>query len=147
MFLGAHEVTIDAKGRMAIPVRYRDELMKMGGGEIIVTVDIKKDNYLLLYPRPHWEKFEAQLMDMDYDEGVRMVQRRMLGYARETSLDGQGRISISGFLRKEASLEKKALLIGQGNRFELWDDTAWADRCASFELSDEVMDKLSSLKM
>lgn len=147
MFFGAHEVKIDAKGRMAVPVRFREEILSMGNGEIIVTVDMKKDSYLLLYPRPQWDEFQAQLLDLEYDEGVRMIQRRVLGYARETTMDAQGRISISGFLRKQASLEKEALLIGQGRRFELWDEAAWSERCDSFELSAEVKGKLSSLKM
>ena len=147
MFRGANEITIDAKGRMAMPARYRDELMALGGGEMVITVDIKQDNYLLLYPKPMWERFEAQLMDMPYDEGVRMVQRRMLGNALEVTIDSQGRLLISSLLRKQASLDKRAVLIGQANRFELWDEATWEARNASFELPEEVISKLSSLRL
>ncbi len=147
MFRGANEVTIDAKGRMAIPARYRDELVAIGAGELVVTVDLKKDNYLLVYPRVHWERFEAELMSMPYDDSVRMVQRRMLGNALETTMDAQGRILVSSLLRKQASLKKKAVLIGQGNRFELWDEASWNERNESFELSDEDMSKFASLRM
>lgn len=144
MFRGANEVTIDAKGRMAMPARYREEFMALGcGSEIVVTVDIKKDNYLVLYPKPMWEKYEAQLLDMPYDEGILWVRRRVLGNAMETTMDGQGRILISPLLRKEASLGKKARLIGQGKRFELWDEATWVERNENFELSAEVMAKLA----
>ncbi len=147
MFRGANEVTIDAKGRMAIPARYRDELVTIGAGELVVTVDLKKDNYLLVYPKIHWERFEAELMNMPYDDSVRMVQRRMLGNALETTMDAQGRILVSSLLRKQASLKKKAVLIGQGNRFELWDEASWNERNENFELSDEDMSKFASLRM
>ena len=147
MFHGAHEVKIDAKGRFAFPARYRDELNVVASGELVVTVDYTRDNYLLVYPQPKWEMVQKQLLDLPNDDELRMVQRRMLGCAQDVTLDGQGRISITSVLRKEASLGNQAVLIGQGERFELWDEATWAERSASFKLSDEAKSKLSSLRL
>ncbi|TPW12402.1 MAG: MraZ protein [Halothiobacillaceae bacterium] len=145
---GAAELTLDDKGRMAIPARYREELMRHCGGEIVVTVDYTPGPYLFIYPRPQWETFQARLMELTgFDDGVRMVQRRMLGYAMDTTMDGQGRILISPTLRKEATLDKNTVLIGQNNRFELWNESAWQERNAEVKYSAELLDKLSSLAL
>lgn len=132
---------------MAMPARYRDALVELGNGELVVTVGLENDNYLLIYPKPMWEKFEAQLMDMPYDKDVRMFQRRMLGNAQEVTMDGQGRLLISSLLRKQASLDKRAVLIGQVKCFELWDEATWEERNANFTLPDDMMSKLSSLRL
>lgn len=132
---------------MAFPACYRDQLNVVAGGELVLTVDYTQDNYLLVYPQPKWEMVQKQLLDLPNNDELRMVQRRMLGYARDTALDGQGRISVASVLRKEASLGKQAVLIGQGERFELWDEQSWAERCASFKLSDEAKTQLSSLRL
>ena len=127
MFRGASKVTLDAKGRMAIPTRYRARLEERCDNQLVVTVD--RDSCLLVYPLPEWEEIERRLVRLPtLTRQVRRLQRLMVGYATEGELDGHGRILLSRELREFAGLDRQAMLIGQGNRFELWDETRWTER-------------------
>ena len=127
VFRGATKVSLDAKGRMAIPTRYRERLAARCDGEIVVTVD--KDHCLLVYPLPDWEELERKLVRLpSMNRTARNIVRIMVGYATEVEMDGSGRILVSRELREFAGLEKAAMLIGQGNKFELWDETTWNEK-------------------
>ena len=109
---------------MAIPTRYRERIGQRCDGQLVVTVD--KDYCLLLYPLPDWEDIERKLMRLpSLDRRARRLQRLMVGHATEVEVDGHGRILLSRELREFAGLEKQAVLLGQGNRFELWDEERW----------------------
>ncbi len=124
MLRGATKVTLDAKGRLAIPTRYRERIASRCDGQLVVTVD--KDYCLLLYPLPDWEEIERKLMRLpSLDKRARRLQRLMVGHATEVEVDGHGRILLSRELREFAGLGKQAVLLGQGNRFELWDEERW----------------------
>ncbi len=124
VFRGATKVSIDAKGRMAIPTRYRERLAARCDGEIVITVD--RDRCLLVYPLPDWEELERKLVRLPSMHKVaRRIVRIMVGYATEVDMDGSGRILVSRELRDFAGLGKQAILIGQGNKFELWDEDTW----------------------
>ncbi len=137
MFRGATKVTLDAKGRMAIPTRYRERLAARCDGQIIVTVD--KDHCLLVYPLPDWEELERKLVRLpSMNKAARRLVRIMVGYATEVEADASGRILVSRELREFAGLEKHGLLIGQGNKFELWDEHTWNEkREAWLEIDDD----------
>jgi MraZ protein len=127
VFRGATKVTLDAKGRMAIPTRYRERLASRCDGQIIVTVD--KDHCLLVYPLPDWEELERKLVRLpSMNKAARRIVRIMVGYATEVDMDGSGRILVSKELREFASLERQGMLIGQGNKFELWDEATWNEK-------------------
>ena len=127
VFRGATKVTLDAKGRMAIPTRYRERLAARCDGQIIVTVD--KDHCLLVYPLPDWEELERKLVRLpSMNKSARRIVRIMVGYATEVDMDGSGRILVSKELREFASLDRQAMLIGQGNKFELWDEATWNEK-------------------
>jgi MraZ protein len=127
VFRGATKVTLDAKGRMAIPTRYRERLHARCNGEIVVTVD--KDHCLLIYPLPDWEELERKLVRLPSMHKVaRRIVRIMVGYATEVDMDASGRILVSRELREFAGLDKTAMLIGQGNKFELWDEDTWTEK-------------------
>ncbi|MEJ2602369.1 MAG: division/cell wall cluster transcriptional repressor MraZ [Gammaproteobacteria bacterium] len=137
---GATKVTLDAKGRMAIPTRYRERLAARCDGHVVVTVD--RDYCLLIYPLPDWEEIERKLIRLPaLNRKARRLQRLMVGYATELELDGHGRILLPKELREFAGLEKQTLLIGQGNKFELWDEERWNERRDSW-LADEEGDEL-----
>lgn len=124
MLRGATKVTLDAKGRLAIPTRYRERLATRCDGQLVATVD--KDYCLLIYPLPDWEEIERKLMRLpSLDKRARRLQRLMVGHATEVDLDGHGRILLSRELREFAGLDRQAVLLGQGNRFELWDEERW----------------------
>jgi MraZ protein len=125
MFRGASKITLDSKGRMAIPTRYRDEIASRSGGSLVATID--RDPCLLLYPLPDWEDMERRLMRLPGNKpAVRAFQRRIVGHAADMDMDRHGRILISKELREFAGLEKQVMLIGQGNKFELWDEGKWS---------------------
>lgn len=127
MFRGATQITLDAKGRLAIPSRYRERLVTRCGGQLICTVD--QDHCLLLYPLPDWEEIERKLMRLSsFNPDTRRLQRLMVGYASELELDGHGRVLVPRELRDFAGLGRQAMLVGQGNKFELWDEQRWNER-------------------
>ena len=124
MFRGANNLTIDVKGRMVMPTRYRDRLQEMCSGQLVVTVD--KKQCLLIYPLPDWEDIERKIMKLPatYPE-VRVLQQVMVGRATDLELDGHGRLLLPPKLREFAMLNRDAVLVGQGVRFELWDEPRW----------------------
>ena len=127
VFRGANKVTLDAKGRMVMPTRYRERLLERCDGKLVVTVD--RDQCLLLYPLPDWEEIERKLMRLPtLNEQARRLQRLMVGHASDIEIDGHGRVLLPPKLREFAHLNRNAILIGQGSRFELWDEQRWDER-------------------
>ena len=145
VFRGATKVTLDAKGRMAIPTRYRDRLAARCDGQIVVTVD--KDYCLLIYPLPDWEELERKLVRLPSMHKVaRRILRIMVGHATEVDLDASGRILVPRELRDFAQLSKQAILIGQGNKFELWDEERWVEKRDSWLEGDEDLELPAELE-
>ena len=128
MFRGASKLSLDAKGRMAVPARHRDPIAKLCDGQLVVTVD--RDGCLLIYPQPTWNVIQEELVALpNLDIEARNIKRLMIGYADDQELDSAGRIRISKELRDFAQLDRKVMLIGQGNKFELWDEERWTNGC------------------
>ena len=137
MFRGATKVTLDAKGRMAIPTRYRSRIEERCDGHLIATVD--RDYCLLLYPLPDWEDIERKLVRLpSLNRQARRLLRLMVGYATDLELDSHGRVLVPRELREFAALERQAILIGQGNKFELWDEARWNERRDQWLAEDEL---------
>ena len=127
MFRGANKLSLDVKGRMVMPTRYRERLQELCGGKLVVTVD--KDQCLLIYPLPDWEDIERKLTKLPtLDRRTRGLQRLMVGYATDLELDGHGRLLLPANLREFSQLTRDAMLIGQGLRFELWDEARWNEK-------------------
>ena len=124
MFRGVVQLNLDSKGRLAVPARYRDSLLTRCNGHLILTAD--SDRCVLIYPLPDWEPIEQKLMALSsFNAQIRELQRRLVGYAEDVQLDATGRILISPALRSYAHLEKNVVLVGQGNKFELWNGDSW----------------------
>jgi MraZ protein len=125
VFRGFSTLSVDSKGRLAVPSRYRDRLMAMAEGNLVLTLN-PLDRSLWLYPLPEWEEIEAKLAGLsDFDKQGRRAKQMMRGYATDCQLDAQGRILIPQELRDYAGLDRQAVFLGQGNKFELWDEQAW----------------------
>lgn len=138
MFRGISKLSVDAKGRLAVPKHHRDRLLADGISELMVTADPAR--CLLIYPMPDWRAIEAKLMSLpNTNPHSRAFQRLYVGYATETEFDGNGRILLPAELREYAGIERKAVLIGQGNKCELWSETGFAD--ASSEWPDLINDR------
>ncbi len=128
MFRGVNILNLDAKGRIAIPTRYREQIVEQCASKLVVTVD--RDHCLLMYPFPAWEEIERKLVKLpSFNKQARSLQRLLMGYATESDMDAQGRILLTPPLRRFAQLEKRVVLIGQGTRFECWDEQAWNNNC------------------
>ncbi|WP_060528315.1 division/cell wall cluster transcriptional repressor MraZ [endosymbiont of Ridgeia piscesae] len=124
MFRGVSALNLDAKGRMAIPTRYRERLVESCASQLVITVD--KDRCLLIYPEPVWEEIEQKLKALpSFNRAARNLQRLYIGHAHDLEMDAQGRILLPTELRKFANLQKRVALVGQGDRFELWDEETW----------------------
>ena len=118
-----------------MPTRYRERLEERCGGKLVVTVD--RMQCLLIYPYPDWEEIERKLMKLpSMNAQARQLQQMMVGNATELDLDGHGRILLPANLREFAFLTRDAVLLGQGVRFELWDETRWGKRCCEWISSD-----------
>jgi len=127
MFRGANKLTLDVKGRMVMPTRYRDRLQERCGGKLVVTVD--KDQCLMIYPMPDWEEIERKLTRLPaLNKQSRRLQRLMLGHATDLEMDSHGRVLLTRELREFAGLDRQTMLIGQGNKFELWSEERWSAR-------------------
>jgi MraZ protein len=131
MFRGVNTISLDSKGRLAVPTRYRETLARHCHGQMVVTVD--RDHCLLLYPLPDWEEIERKLTKLpSFNKQARRLQRLLIGHATECELDGAGRILLPPPLRDFAGLNKDIVLIGQGNKFEIWNETTWNARRAEW---------------
>lgn len=142
MFRGANPVTLDAKGRMAMPTRFREQIVERSHGRLVATVD-RADRCLLIYTLPDWEVIEQKLVKLPtLNAATRRLQRLMIGHATELQLDNNGRVLIPPTLREYASLSRNALLIGQGGRFELWDEAHWNERREHWLKVDDTDEQL-----
>jgi MraZ protein len=142
MFRGANKITLDAKGRLAMPTRYRERIIERSNGRLVATVD-RSDRCLLLYPLPEWEEIERKLMRLPTLNAVaRRLQRLMVGHATDLELDTHGRVLVPPKLREYAGLSRDAILIGQGSRFELWDEALWDESREKWLAVDETVEEL-----
>jgi len=149
MFRGVSALNLDAKGRMAIPSKYRERLIEQGDGQIVITVD-RSDPCLLLYSLPEWEIIEQKLVRLgNLNPVTRSLQRLLIGHATEVELDNSGRILIPPPLRDFAHFDKRIVLAGQGNKFEIWDENSWNEQRQSWmqQDSDDISGELESLSL
>ena len=116
---------MDAKGRMAVPARYRDDLGESCGGRIVMTAHTQ-DRCVLLYPEHEWQVILPRIEALPtFNKAALRAQRLLIGYACALELDGNGRVLVPPTLRDYAGLEKKLMLVGLGKKFELWSEEAW----------------------
>ncbi len=150
MFRGVNNVNLDAKGRLAIPTRYRELLTDHCSGKMVVTIDTE-ERCLLIYPQPEWEDIQRKIEALpSFNVAARRIQRLLIGHATDIPMDGSGRILLTPPLRDYAGLDKKTVLLGQGNKLELWSEDIWSDRRDTWldEKSGlEIPDELKTLSL
>lgn len=124
MFQGASQVSLDAKGRMAVPTRIRDPLTQ--GGTVKLVLTAHPDGCLLLYPQPAWDPIRARVMAFpSLDRQFSVWKRLLVGFAQDVELDGAGRLLIAPELRDFAHIDRAVMLVGQGSHYEIWDLESW----------------------
>jgi MraZ protein len=134
LFRGISSINLDAKGRIAIPTKYRDELQECCECQLILTVAVDEKcvgepGCLWLYPLPEWEKLEQIISKLPtLNKMAGKLRRFLIGNATECEMDNQGRLLLPEKLREFANLEKHLVLIGQLNKFEIWNEAAWEQK-------------------
>lgn len=152
MFRGATLVNLDSKGRLAVPTRYRETLIGESQGQMVCTIDLHQP-CLLLYTLPEWEIIERKLARLSsMNPAERRVQRLLLGHASECQMDNAGRLLVATTLRQHANLTKEVMLVGQFNKFELWDEQTWyqqvrEDIDAEQTTQDPLSERLQDLSL
>ena len=125
MFQGESAITIDDKGRLAVPTAYRDVIARECGGRLVFTYNPFESGSLYLYPQPIWERVRDQVNALSKMRATnRNLQLKLVGAATFVELDGSGRIGIPPSMRRTADIEKRAVLVGMGDKFELWSEQA-----------------------
>lgn len=141
MFIGEHQHTIDQKGRLAVPVKFRSQL----GGGAVVTRGL--DHCLFIYTEIEWQELAKKLMNLPLTQSnSRAFVRLMMAGASQVTLDSQGRILLPDYLRQYAGLKKSVIVAGLYNRLEIWDQLAWEQYKQKTETdSNDIAERLTDL--
>jgi len=127
VFQGSQSINVDAKGRFAVPSRYREVLLAVCEGKMVVTAN-PYERCLNIYPETQWQEVKSKIESLpNGNKKVRRLQRLVLGNASELEMDGNGRLLLPQTLRDYANLDKKAMLVGLGDKAELWSEQSWND--------------------
>ena len=152
MFRGLTSLSLDSKGRLAMPTKYRDKITELCGGKLIVTIDTEQ-TCLLLYPYCEWQIIEEKISSLpSFNPVARRIQRLLIGHATDVELDSNGRFILPTVLREYAGLKKKVMFLGQSNKFEIWSDKAWQQSreewlADGLKASDDLPIELESLSL
>lgn len=148
MYLGSNAISMDAKGRLAIPAKVRDALLSDCGGRIVVTAHTE-ERCLLVYPEQQWQQLLPQIESLpNINRKAAKMQRVLLGYATNLEVDEtNGRILLPPTLREYAGLEKKLMLVGQGKKLELWSEEEWAKYLDAAGDDEEIPPEVLSLSL
>lgn len=133
MFRGVQTLSMDSKGRISIPSKHRDALSRL----VVAPNPMPDEECLLVYSMDEWEKVEADLVAKPNNKQIRKLKRVFLGGAVEYVVDGHGRVLLTPALREFADLDKKVVLVGQGNKFEIWSEADWLALNAEEESDDD----------
>ena len=124
MFQGATALSLDVKGRLAIPARHREALVAASSGQLVLTAHPHR--CLLLYPEPAWAPIRDKVLAASsLNPQSAAIKRLLVGNARDEALDSAGRLLVAPELRQFAQLEKQVWLVGQGSHFEIWSEISW----------------------
>ena len=142
MFRGSFEHSVDSKGRVSVPSRFRDIIAERFEGKLILTMDL--DQCVMVYPLEEWERVEEKIKALPQSQKeVKDYMRFIFSNASECELDKQGRILIPPTLRERAGLQKSVMVVGIINKMEIWDSASWEARRS--QTGDKIGEVLSSL--
>ena len=128
MFRGEFSLSMDTKGRFAVPSRYRERLSEHYGGKLVTTISLL-ERCLVVYPFSEWQRIESALESLPaLDQKAQALSHLLIGHATECDMDRHGRVLISQTLRKFAQLDRQLRFVGQVKKFEIWDERTWTTR-------------------
>jgi len=147
MFYGESAINLDAKGRLAIPVKYREMLADVCQNELVITYNPFELSSLWLYPKQEWQRVHDSVKPLStFDPNHRNLQQKIIGSAFFTEPDKGSRIQLPVNMRQVASMDKKIILLGMGDKFEIWNDEAlMKQRNQVLDLNDDVSDAMKTL--
>ena len=147
MFQGETAITIDDKGRLSIPTAAREQVARVGG-RLVVTYNPYEAGCLWLYPESAWEKVRDQVVALPNAKRVhRNLQLKLVGAATVVEPDGNGRVLLPASHRNAAGIEKKAVLLGMGGKFELWSEQAHLAQIRQTIGEDEISEDMLDLRL
>lgn len=148
MFQGETAISVDEKGRLAIPTAWREPIAHACNGRLVVTYNPFESGCLWLFPQPEWERVRDQVNGLSSVKRVhRDLQLKLVGAAAPVELDGAARILLSASQRAASGIEKKAVLLGMGNKFELWSEQAHLAKIHQTIGEEEVSDEMAGLRL
>ncbi len=148
MFQGETAITIDDKGRMAVPTAFRDDVARDCGNRLVITYNPFEVGSLYLYPQAVWERVRDQVNKLPKAKRVnRAMQLKLVGAATFVELDGNGRITIPPSHRAAVGIERKAVLLGMGEKFELWSEQAHHAQIHQTVSDDDLSEDLLDLQL
>ncbi|MCE5387101.1 MAG: division/cell wall cluster transcriptional repressor MraZ [Acidithiobacillus sp.] len=150
MFRGTHRHSLDSKGRLSVPARFRDRLQALADGQLIVTINptsTDSERCLWAYPLNEWEAVERKVAALPSTQpSIRRFQRLFIGHSEELRLDNQSRVLLSSSLRQYARIERDVVLVGQISKFEIWDAALW-DRQEELMDDEDVLAAIGDLQL
>jgi MraZ protein len=150
MFRGVHNISIDSKGRIKIPVRHQSQIITNCAGKMVLSIH-PDDECLLLYPLGDWQKLELKVSALpSLNIHTKRIKRKLIGHATECEMDKVSRILIPVKLRQYGKINKKIILSGQGNNFEIWDEVTWKkhlDNLDSLSKREDLPPEISQLAL
>ena len=148
MFQGETSITIDDKGRMAVPTAFRDDVARDCGNRLVITYSPFEGGLLYLYPVETWERVRDQVNKLPKAKQVnRAMQRKLVGAAAFVELDSNGRITIPSSMRIAVGIDRKAVLLGMGGKFELWSEQAHHAQIHQTVSDDDLSEDLLELQL
>ncbi|HEY0180289.1 MAG TPA: division/cell wall cluster transcriptional repressor MraZ [Dokdonella sp.] len=148
MFQGETAVTLDDKGRVAIPAAHRDAIAKVGANRLVVTYNPFEHGCLWIFPESEWERVRDEVNALPSVKAVhRNLQMKLVGAAARVEPDGNGRVLLPASQRAAAGIEKRAVLLGMGNKFELWSEQAHLAKIRETIGEDQITEDMAELKL
>ena len=148
MFQGETAITVDDKGRLAVPTAYRDLVARECGNRLVITYNPFEAGSLYLYPEKVWQRVRDEVSKLPSTQKAhRSLQLKLIGAASPVELDGNGRISVPASHRSAVGIEKKAVLLGMGGKFELWSEQAHLAQIRQTIGEDEISEDMLDLRL
>jgi MraZ protein len=148
VFQGETAITVDDKGRLAIPTAYREQVAGACANRLVITYNPFESGCLWLFPHAEWEQVRDQVNALSSVKAVhRALQMKLVGAAAQVEPDGAARILLPASQRAAAGIEKKAVLLGMGNKFELWSEQAHLAKIRQTIGEDDISDDMADLRL
>jgi len=146
VFFGETAINLDAKGRLAVPKRYRDDLKEQCENRLVLTYSAFDSGVLWLYLEKEWQRVRDEVMALpSLNANHRSLQRRLVGSATAVEPDGTGRILLPPSLREVAGLQKHVVMLGMGSRFEIWEEDVLNQKRDEMNLDETASAEMARL--